>query len=331
VVKVADFGLARATSSARFRTQVEGFAGGKLSFMAPEQARGDLIDRRTDVFALGIVLYRLLTGRHPFQGETSEARLQRMLDPNECVRAPVAFREDCPIELSDAVMRALEKDPADRFQSMGTFARALERALPEIAKPACRDALAVLARAAVGDIVDDRRQAITTAIRVADAYAPEDELPSLPSSLLVELEDEAPPALQTSRPVAYTPLPAAMRSTRIGVFALAAAAVAMVLVGTLAASSGPAATRTLSARTPAAAEPATKRALSSRRASSATTLEVDPRQSARKIALKPPRSPRQLPAPALPAPDAASGAANEAPAAPVESSETPAWLLEPGF
>ena len=79
VVKIVDFGVAKATAADTGRTRA-GQIKGKAPFMSPEQALGRVVDRRTDIFALGIVLYQMLAGRHPFRGETEMATLNRITD-----------------------------------------------------------------------------------------------------------------------------------------------------------------------------------------------------------------------------------------------------------
>ena len=79
-VKIVDFGIAKATQAEEGRTQA-GTMKGKVAYMSPEQARGDRLDRRTDIFALGIVLYQLVTGKHPFRQDNDIATLGRLVDP----------------------------------------------------------------------------------------------------------------------------------------------------------------------------------------------------------------------------------------------------------
>ena len=111
--KVVDFGIAKAAnSSSQTRT---GTLKGKVAYMPPEQLRGEQLDRRTDVFALGVVLYELLTGKRPWEG-TSEVALIGKIMTEEPV--PLAeLRGDAPAELCAIVERALAKDRSQRYQS----------------------------------------------------------------------------------------------------------------------------------------------------------------------------------------------------------------------
>jgi len=126
-VKVLDFGLAR---PAEGDTQLTGTGGvlGTPAYMSPEQARGDKIDHRSDLFSLGVVLYRMTTGAAPFAGATVMAVLTSLAVVTP--PAPHALNPDLPPALSDLIMRMLEKDPEKRPASAAEVAAALR----EIAK-----------------------------------------------------------------------------------------------------------------------------------------------------------------------------------------------------
>jgi serine/threonine-protein kinase len=164
VVKIVDFGVAKATEAESSHTRA-GQLKGKVPFMSPEQAVGKNVDRRTDVFALGIVLFQMVTGKHPFRGENDLATLHRITDPEPCLRAS-AVRPDVPLALDIAIAVALEKDVAKRYQTMAEFAKALERALPDIPEA---EEVGSFVRSVLGDRAEKRRNAIKDAIRLADA------------------------------------------------------------------------------------------------------------------------------------------------------------------
>jgi serine/threonine protein kinase/Leucine-rich repeat (LRR) protein len=110
-IKILDFGLARALADDVHLTQ-SGTIVGTPAYMAPEQARSDKIDHRCDLFSLGVVLYRLTTGRLPFRGDSTMAVLTSLaMDTPEPPRKLVAA---VPVELSDLIMQLLSKDPAQR-------------------------------------------------------------------------------------------------------------------------------------------------------------------------------------------------------------------------
>jgi serine/threonine-protein kinase len=119
-VKVTDFGIARAVSEASMT--VTGTTLGSVHYFSPEQARGDEVTGASDVYALGIVLYEMLTGRRPFEGDSAAGVALKRL--NEDPAPPSAFRP-VPTGLSAIVMRALQREPADRFPDAGSFAEAL--------------------------------------------------------------------------------------------------------------------------------------------------------------------------------------------------------------
>ncbi|MBI3467745.1 MAG: protein kinase [Planctomycetes bacterium] len=124
-VKVLDFGLARAeTDDAHLTTT--GIAVGTPAYMAPEQARGDTIDHRCDLFSLGLVLFRMLTGRSAFRGNDTFAMLMSL-----ATDTPPSVRDCAPgdpvaAELDEVVARLLAKNPDDRPQSAAEVARTLE-------------------------------------------------------------------------------------------------------------------------------------------------------------------------------------------------------------
>ncbi len=118
-VKLTDFGLARATEDMKLTRT--GFVAGTPLYMAPEQARGDDIDHRVDLFSLGSVLYESLAGRPPFDGKTPLAVLRRVAD--EAHTRLRRLNPTVPEWLEDAIDRLLEKNPDDRF---GTAAEVSE-------------------------------------------------------------------------------------------------------------------------------------------------------------------------------------------------------------
>ncbi|HUB09832.1 MAG TPA: serine/threonine-protein kinase [Myxococcales bacterium] len=117
LVKVVDFGLAKATMDDG-RTPT-GQLKGKFGYLAPELLRGKPADRRTDVWALGVVLYRLLSARKPFPGEIEGQIVNEILFLEPSL-------ESCPEDLRPILARALAKDPAQRYQTAADFQRDLE-------------------------------------------------------------------------------------------------------------------------------------------------------------------------------------------------------------
>ncbi len=126
---VADFGIALAVSTAGTRMTETGMSLGTPHYMSPEQAMGEReITARSDVYALGCVLYEMLTGDPPFTGSTAQAIVARVV--TETPRPLTLQRHTIPPHVEAAVLTALEKLPADRYASAAEFAEALAR--PEL-------------------------------------------------------------------------------------------------------------------------------------------------------------------------------------------------------
>lgn len=128
-VKIVDFGVAKAALDQEQSTQ-SGVIRGKVGYVAPEQVNGDAVDARTDVFALGVVLYELTTGRHPFRAASDLATLLAV-SSTDPARRPSELVPAYPPELEAIVMRALAKAPAARYASMAELATDLEALLAE--------------------------------------------------------------------------------------------------------------------------------------------------------------------------------------------------------
>ncbi|MGZ4289287.1 MAG: Stk1 family PASTA domain-containing Ser/Thr kinase [Gaiellaceae bacterium] len=121
-VKVTDFGIARAGTS---QMTEAGSIVGTAQYLSPEQARGGEVDPRSDLYSLGVVLYELLTGKTPFDGETPVEIAMKHL--SNTPRPPSKLRPDVPPELDMVVLRALAKNPDDRYQSADEMEADLER------------------------------------------------------------------------------------------------------------------------------------------------------------------------------------------------------------
>ena len=123
--KIVDFGIAKAAGQNTHTSA--GVLKGKYTYMSPEQAQGEVVDARTDQFALGIVLWELLTMRRLFKRDTEGLTLEAIIDG--AIPRPRRFREDCPAAIEDVVMTALQKDRSRRFRDCEALAFALEDAL----------------------------------------------------------------------------------------------------------------------------------------------------------------------------------------------------------
>ena len=146
-VKITDFGLAKA-SQAIHQTAV-GVVKGKCAYMSPEQVAGERVDRRSDIFSLGVVLYELTTLTRLFVREnTQEAMDAIMLEP---IPPPSSFVPDYPKILDRIVMHCLERDANDRYQDAATLQRDLERYLKDSKKDVSPAAVAAMLRRAFAD------------------------------------------------------------------------------------------------------------------------------------------------------------------------------------
>ena len=131
--KVTDFGIAREVDVEQSMTQT-GTVLGTSHYLAPEQARGEEVDERSDVYALGAVLFELLTGEVPFPGDSFVAVAMKHI--HEQPRDVRELRLDVPPRVAAAVARALEKDPAQRFPTMSDFAKELTACIKELTEVA---------------------------------------------------------------------------------------------------------------------------------------------------------------------------------------------------
>jgi tRNA A-37 threonylcarbamoyl transferase component Bud32 len=123
-IKVMDFGIARAAAEDTL-TQT-GAVLGTAAYLSPEQAQGDRVDARTDIYALGCVLYEMVAGRPPFSGDSPVSLAFRHV--NEEPQPPSVYHPGVPVEIEAVIMRALEKDPDRRFGSAEELSHALARA-----------------------------------------------------------------------------------------------------------------------------------------------------------------------------------------------------------
>ena len=121
-VKVVDFGIAKA--ALRTDQTRSGVLKGKVAYMSPEQCRGKPIDRRSDVYALGIVLYELTTARRLFKGDNDFMTMSTIVAGD--IPLPSKRRKNLPPALEEIIMTALAKEPAERFQSAHELRRALD-------------------------------------------------------------------------------------------------------------------------------------------------------------------------------------------------------------
>ena len=114
-VKIMDFGIAKSLEASSKLTQT-GIALGTAGYLAPEQIQGGTVDPRTDIFALGVVAYELITGARPFDGGSLSNVLYKIL--NEEPKTPRTLMPSCSPEMDAVIRRCMAKDPDDRFQTV---------------------------------------------------------------------------------------------------------------------------------------------------------------------------------------------------------------------
>ena len=130
-VVLSDFGLARAIDDATMTRS--GMLAGTPEYMSPEQAKGELVDHRSDLFSLGCVMYAMCTGRSPFRADSTMAVLKRICESEpEDIRC---INDEVPEWLQDMIGKLLEKNPDNRYQSAGIIARLLEQCLAHAQQP----------------------------------------------------------------------------------------------------------------------------------------------------------------------------------------------------
>lgn len=122
MVKLMDFGIAKSTGDMQLTRP--GTTMGSVYYMSPEQVRGDAVDARSDIYSFGVTLYEMLTGRRPFQADTSYSVLNAQLHKEPT--PPLEINPALSPELNDIVLRAMAKSPEKRFQTADEFRNALK-------------------------------------------------------------------------------------------------------------------------------------------------------------------------------------------------------------
>jgi TonB family protein len=189
-VKIIDFGVATTASNATYGS---GEIKGKISYLAPEQLRGEPLDARVDVFATGILLYLLTVNRHPFRCESESSTIARILS-TAAAAAPSAFVEDYPEAVEQIVMRALNKDRDARFASTTELLKALESAYPSAFGPGADESVASYVQQLLESRLHERR----ATLRIAEDWA---ETSSSRHSVgaILAVSHSGPPAPGSSR------------------------------------------------------------------------------------------------------------------------------------
>ena len=141
VVKVLDFGIAKVFRGEKKIDQLETQAGtvfGTPRYMSPEQAQGKKLDHRSDLYSVGVLLYQLLAGRPPFLDDDAVVVMAKHIREDPPTPRELAPEQPIPRSLEKVVMRALSKEPDDRYENADAFSTALTNCLPDVAAEAER-------------------------------------------------------------------------------------------------------------------------------------------------------------------------------------------------
>jgi serine/threonine protein kinase len=186
VTKLLDFGIAK-VKDASAHTQT-GAVKGKYAYMAPEQLRGTSIDRRADVFALGVVLYEMLALRRLFQRKTDYLTFRAVMEqPIPDVRR---YRPDAPPEISAVLARALDRDRERRPETARQLGTLIVDALAGVRRPWSQGEISDFLRARFADEMDRRRAEIAKAIQASSASTGRPSLSKLGTAGTAAKNDE---------------------------------------------------------------------------------------------------------------------------------------------
>lgn len=214
-IKILDFGLARfdtgdsesAVSLPRHMLTTPGSALGTIAYMSPEQARGESVDARSDIFSLGVVLYEMATGYHPFGGATTAVVFDKLLNYNP--PAPTSLNHEIPPGIEHILAKALEKDRELRYQSAADLRADLRRLQRGASHPV--PAAAVTPLPAYGNQLPAQPPVQPAAAQHPSQYPGMTRVGSAPSQTPAASPVQAAPAIQTppARPAPPPAQPAA--------------------------------------------------------------------------------------------------------------------------
>jgi serine/threonine-protein kinase len=235
VVKLVDFGVAKATHQTSQPTTL-GQVKGKFAYMSPEQVNGQAIDARSDVFAMGIVLYRVTTGKHPFKSDTPAATIHNILTVDPIY--PSVLVPTYPKALEEVVMKALARDRNERYASAQEMMLALEQALPATVTTNTEKNTEGFLRRLFDKRITERHEALQAALKAAQGEGAAIKglgvvIPSQSTMRAVSVESTGDPSAGASRmqAVAVSVAPAKKRWSWSVAALVAAIGVAFVIVG----------------------------------------------------------------------------------------------------
>jgi serine/threonine protein kinase len=166
-VKIVDFGIAKSKARVHMTKGGGGMVKGKTPYLSPEQLEDSAVDRRSDIFSLGALLYTMATGLHPFRADTEHATVR-----NIALKDPIPPRDIAPLiplELEKIILTALQKKPKKRYQTAADLQRAIDTVAATIGDPLTDGDVAAFVRRAIGDVQAKRAAELKAAIAAADA------------------------------------------------------------------------------------------------------------------------------------------------------------------
>jgi serine/threonine protein kinase len=198
--KIVDFGVAKSKAQIHV-TRVGGVVKGKTPYLSPEQLGGLPLDRRSDLFSLGTMLYVLTTGLHPFRGESDLKTLE-----NIAIKKPVPLRSIVPWidpSFETLVLKLLEKDPRQRLASAADVKAEIDRILETLDEPCGNGDVAAFLRKALGEQLDQRAKELKDAADTLDGRRSGAE----PSKVVIAEARPLPPPAFADEPIVPPPAP----------------------------------------------------------------------------------------------------------------------------
>lgn len=213
--KVTDFGVAKSAGRLHV-TRAEGMVKGKTPYLSPEQLGTLPLDRRSDIFSLGVLLYVMVTGLHPFRGDSEFKTVENIAlkDPIPPIQLVPSVHPD----LDKLILKALEKDRTKRFATAAEMQRALDHVAAQLGDPVTDDDVASFVKKCMGETITKNAADLRAAIAAADAAAAD--------RISMTSEAPAPRAPTESKPEIAAPVISDGRDAPLDVASDGAAAVA---------------------------------------------------------------------------------------------------------
>jgi len=190
-VKVIDFGVAKARNRRAGETG-EGIVKGKIRFMAPEQVRAQPLDRRADIWALGVCLHELATGRLPYDDDSDVDVVRRLISDE-----PPPALDDMPGPVAEILRHSLVRDPAERFSTAAAMRRAIENAMTELHLQASSEDVADFVRINLPEFAEKRHKVMAKAVADADERAAVRGSSSLPAAEEIRVDEAFAPTIMS--------------------------------------------------------------------------------------------------------------------------------------